>query len=98
MDHKIQEPILSDNVYVCAFPHNHCAIKPIHTHERTLSESRFLPSPLSIMRPSLLSLAALASSASAGVHELWWNVTYVEDVNPDGLFPRRVIGVNNTWP
>lgn len=55
-----------------------------------------------MMRSGFLSLAALAlalaSSAFAGVHELWWNVTYVEDVNPDGLFPRRVIGVNNTWP
>ncbi|KAF9028653.1 Fet3 ferroxidase protein [Hymenopellis radicata] len=27
----------------------------------------------------------------AGVHEVWWNITYVEDVNPDGLFDRRVI-------
>jgi iron transport multicopper oxidase len=43
-------------------------------------------------------LAALASPAFAGVHEIWWNITYVENANPDGLFPRRVIGVNNTWP
>ena len=50
------------------------------------------------MRTSLLSLAALASSAFAGVQEIWWKVTWVEDVNPDGLFARRVIGVNNTWP
>ena len=51
-----------------------------------------------IMRSSLLSLAALASSAFAGVQEVWWNITWVKDVNPDGLFARRVIGVNNTWP
>jgi iron transport multicopper oxidase len=29
---------------------------------------------------------------------LWWNITYVENANPDGLFERRVIGVNGTWP
>lgn len=32
------------------------------------------------------------------VHEVWWNITYVQDANPDGLLPRRVIGVNGTWP
>jgi len=36
--------------------------------------------------------------ALAGVQEIWWNLTYVENANPDGLFPRRVIGVNGTWP
>ncbi|KAF8816070.1 ferroxidase [Phlegmacium glaucopus] len=50
------------------------------------------------MRTSLIPLVALASPALAGVREIWWNVTYVQDANPDGLFPRRVIGVNNTWP
>ncbi|KAF8632864.1 hypothetical protein AX17_004712 [Amanita inopinata Kibby_2008] len=39
-----------------------------------------------------------ATRAFAGVHEVWWNITYVQDANPDGLFARRVIGVNNTWP
>lgn len=34
----------------------------------------------------------------AGVQEIWWNITYVENASPDGLFERRVIGVNNTWP
>jgi iron transport multicopper oxidase len=43
-------------------------------------------------------LLLLAAPALAGVHEVWWNITYVENANPDGLFPRRVIGVNNTWP
>lgn len=46
----------------------------------------------------LLPLLALSSPAIAGVQELWWNVTYVLDANPDGLFERRVIGVNGTWP
>lgn len=46
----------------------------------------------------LLPLLALLSPALAGVQELWWNVTYVQDANPDGLFERRVIGVNGTWP
>lgn len=43
-------------------------------------------------------LASLISPAIAGVQELWWNITYVQNVNPDGLADRRVIGVNNTWP
>lgn len=46
----------------------------------------------------LLALCALPQSVFGGVHEVWWNITYVEDVNPDGLFPRRVIGANGTWP
>lgn len=50
-----------------------------------------------MFRP-LFSLAALATLTLAGVQEVWWDVTYVENANPDGLFPRRVIGVNNTWP
>ncbi|KAH7915028.1 Fet3 ferroxidase, partial [Hygrophoropsis aurantiaca] len=41
---------------------------------------------------------ALASSAIADVQEVWWDVTYVHNANPDGLFERRVIGVNGTWP
>lgn len=28
---------------------------------------------------------------------IYWNITYAT-ANPDGLFERRVIGVNNTWP
>ncbi|KAG9311709.1 Fet3 protein [Chiua virens] len=43
-------------------------------------------------------LLALPTTTWAGVQELWWNVTYVQDANPDGLFARRVIGINNTWP
>ncbi|TFY82857.1 hypothetical protein EWM64_g1163 [Hericium alpestre] len=53
------------------------------------------------MRSVAFSLAALVSAvapALAGVHEVWWNITYVQDANPDGLFPRQVIGVNGTWP
>ncbi|KAG5643712.1 hypothetical protein DXG03_009761 [Asterophora parasitica] len=45
-----------------------------------------------------LFLLPLATPVLAGVQELWWNLTYVEDVNPDGLYPRRVVGVNGTWP
>jgi len=40
----------------------------------------------------------LATSVLAGVKEVWWNITYIENASPDGLFERRVIGVNNTWP
>ncbi|KZP14642.1 multicopper oxidase [Athelia psychrophila] len=46
----------------------------------------------------LAAVAALVAPALAGVQEIWWNLTYVEDVNPDGLFSRRAIGVNGTWP
>ncbi|KAG1862535.1 Fet3 ferroxidase [Suillus subalutaceus] len=53
---------------------------------------------MSLSCRQLLPLLALSSSALAGVQELWWNVTYVQDANPDGLFERRVIGVNGTWP
>ena len=47
---------------------------------------------------ALLTLGSLASHVFAAVHEEWWNVTYVENMNPDGLFPRRVVGVNGSWP
>ncbi|KAF9260572.1 Fet3 protein [Marasmius fiardii PR-910] len=39
-----------------------------------------------------------AQRALAALHEVWWNLTYVENVNPDGLTERRAIGVNGTWP
>jgi iron transport multicopper oxidase len=46
-----------------------------------------------------LNLLLAAAPVFAAVQELWWNITYVEGVEPDGLgTPRRVIGVNGTWP
>ncbi|CAD6564626.1 MAG: ferroxidase fet3 [Tremellales sp. Tagirdzhanova-0007] len=33
----------------------------------------------------------------AEILELWWNISYTT-ANPDGLYERRVIGVNGTWP
>lgn len=50
------------------------------------------------MRASFAVLPVLALPAIAGVVEHWWNITFVENANPDGLFPRRVIGINGTWP
>ncbi|KAI9062216.1 multicopper oxidase [Trametes sanguinea] len=50
------------------------------------------------MKWSALALLSAASPAFAAVREYWWNLTYVENAKPDGLQPRRVIGVNNTWP
>ncbi|KAG8216479.1 Fet3 protein [Butyriboletus roseoflavus] len=50
------------------------------------------------MFAALFHLLALSTFALAGVQELWWNVTYVHDADPDGLFARRVIGVNDSWP
>ena len=46
----------------------------------------------------LLVVLVAATPVLAGVQELWWNLTYVENANPDNLFERRVIGVNGTWP
>ncbi|KAG6821107.1 hypothetical protein H0H93_006446 [Arthromyces matolae] len=48
--------------------------------------------------PRLALLLSLAVPALAAVQEIWWNLTYVDNANPDGLFERRVIGVNGTWP
>ncbi|WOO80563.1 Iron multicopper oxidase fer1 [Vanrija pseudolonga] len=47
---------------------------------------------------ALLAALPLVGLAQAAVIEHWWNITYVDNVNPDGLFPRRVIGVNGSWP
>ena len=46
----------------------------------------------------LIAVLSLVAPVLGGIQEQWWNVTYVENVNPDGLYPRRVIGVNGTWP
>lgn len=54
------------------------------------------PFPPSTMLP--LFLAAALPIAGAATVELWWNISYVEGANPSGLEPRRVIGVNGTWP
>ncbi|KAJ7887177.1 Fet3 protein [Mycena leptocephala] len=40
----------------------------------------------------------LAPDALAGVTEVWWNLTPVQNINPDGRFPRQVLGVNGSWP
>lgn len=58
----------------------------------TMRSSKFSPGFVPFL------LAALVNPALAGVQEVWWNITYVQNVNPDGLYERRVIGVNNTWP
>ncbi|KAI8981945.1 Cupredoxin [Mycotypha africana] len=45
----------------------------------------------------LLGLLALTTiHAKRVVYDM--NVTYIENVNPDGLKARRVIGINNQWP
>ncbi|KAH8110262.1 hypothetical protein DFH11DRAFT_1746560 [Phellopilus nigrolimitatus] len=53
------------------------------------------------MRAALaLAAAPLAAfpAVCAGTTELWWSIAYVEGVNPEGLFPRRAIGANGSWP
>lgn len=48
--------------------------------------------------PFLLALYG-AIPVAAGVHEVWWNLSYAYNVSPDGLgVSRRAIGVNGTWP
>jgi iron transport multicopper oxidase len=42
-------------------------------------------------------LLCLFTLSSAELIELFWNISYTE-ANPDGLFTRRVIGINGTWP
>ncbi|KIM31143.1 Ferroxidase [Serendipita vermifera MAFF 305830] len=51
------------------------------------------------MTPLLTALSVLAGAwlTNAATVEVWWNITYAT-ANPDGLFERRVIGVNGTWP
>ncbi|KAF8588813.1 multicopper oxidase [Ramaria rubella] len=52
------------------------------------------------MRTSMFAvvpLLVLPTCIHAAMQEIWWNITYAT-ANPDGLFPRRVIGVNGTWP
>ncbi|ESK96308.1 multicopper oxidase [Moniliophthora roreri MCA 2997] len=48
--------------------------------------------------PFFITCVLATTQVIAGVHEVWWNITYVEGVNPDGLAERRAIGVNGTWP
>ena len=50
------------------------------------------------MKWFVIAFLSAASPALAAVQEIWWNITYVENANPDGLQPRRVIGINGTWP
>ncbi len=45
----------------------------------------------------LASAVCLPSLASAALVEHWWNISYAM-ANPDGLFDRRVISVNGSWP
>lgn len=42
-------------------------------------------------------IIALILKVSAKTHTFNFNTTYV-DANPDGLFQRKVIGINNEWP
>jgi len=49
------------------------------------------------MRSSLY-LAVAAVPALAAIKDVFWDITYVDNVNPDGLSERRAIGVNGTWP
>ncbi|KAF9972580.1 hypothetical protein BGZ73_004281, partial [Actinomortierella ambigua] len=51
--------------------------------------------PSLLKRVAFLALASVASQAAVVTYN--WNLTYL-DANPDGLFQRRVIGVNGVFP
>jgi iron transport multicopper oxidase len=58
---------------------------------------------LIIFSLALTSLYALPSSAfapfvSGQTVRLDWTVSWIENVNPDGAFNRKAIGVNGRWP
>ncbi|KAF8318764.1 hypothetical protein DL93DRAFT_2054111 [Clavulina sp. PMI_390] len=61
---------------------------------RELTKPLLLAAPLSLIGGLLWA----PSLASAKIVEIDWNVTYVPNVNPDGLYARRAIGVNGMWP
>ena len=44
---------------------------------------------------SFLPFSTLALGATLTYN---WQVTQVQNANPDGAFPRTVIGVNGKWP
>ncbi|KIW13476.1 hypothetical protein PV08_08664 [Exophiala spinifera] len=44
-----------------------------------------------------LALTLLVSPCLSKTVEYWFNVTWVM-ANPDGLYERKVVGINNTWP
>lgn len=54
----------------------------------------------------MLSLVLAPLVVKSALVELWWNIEWVEGVNPDGLLNdengqsvgRYAIGVNGTWP
>lgn len=50
------------------------------------------------MWSSIFAAFATISPVLAGVQRLSWDLTWIPNINPDGLLPRKVIGVNGTWP
>ncbi|KAH6570912.1 hypothetical protein BSLG_006164 [Batrachochytrium salamandrivorans] len=58
--------------------------------------------PATTMQASLLTAALWTASSisavSAATVTLDWTISWLDNINPDGMFPRRVIGVNGKWP
>ncbi|KAI3407103.1 FET3 [Candida oxycetoniae] len=46
---------------------------------------------------TFLLVTLFATFVSAETHTWWFNTTWV-DANPDGVFERKMIGFNNSWP
>ena len=51
----------------------------------------------SLRRVAILALSCFVVPALSAVKSLEWNISYVS-ANPDGLFERKVMGVNGQWP
>ncbi|KAI8816604.1 Cupredoxin [Fimicolochytrium jonesii] len=49
-----------------------------------------------LLAAATLALASLTPTLAAATYN--FDINYLNDVNPDGLYPRRVITVNNKWP
>lgn len=52
---------------------------------------------ISFRQAAILALSCFPLSVYSATQSLEWNITYTT-ANPDGLFERRVIGVNGKWP
>ncbi|WFD28472.1 hypothetical protein MNAN1_003483 [Malassezia nana] len=50
------------------------------------------------MRKSAVILACVAAAVNAKTVEYDWTIGYIPQVNPDGLQPRRAIGINGQFP
>ncbi|KAK0522063.1 ferroxidase fet3, partial [Tilletia horrida] len=53
---------------------------------------------LNTLAPLLLAATTATTTVQAANVDYDWTISWINDVNPDGLQPRRAIGVNGQWP